>query len=157
MSEMKLALERFYLKDASFESPRSPNVFLEQWQPQMRVDINTKTNNFNDTHTEVALRVTLEASQKASEDDEEAQVAFICEVVYAGIFRVEGGDAGQRRQALGTACPNLLFPYIRESIDSLVVKGGFPAPQVAPVNFDALYAQAVAAEAQQRQGDEVQH
>ncbi len=151
MSDLQLTLERLYLKDSSFESPLSPQVFAGQWQPEMRLDINTKTEPVDETRTEVILRATVEAVQKSDE-----KVAFICEVVQAGVFVVQGGDAQERRRALGTVCPNALFPYIRETIDSMVVKGGFPALQLAPVNFDALYAQALAQETQGAAG-EVKH
>ncbi len=158
MSDLQLSLERMYLKDASFESPQSPRIFTEQWKPQMRLDINTRTENLDEQHAEVVLRATVEASQAGETEEAEERTAFICEVQYAGVFRVVGGDGDTRRRALGTACPNMLFPYVREAIDSLVVKGGFPALQLAPVNFEAVYAQALAQEAQRRaDGEETTH
>ncbi len=138
MTQLKLQLERIYLKDASFESPQSPAVFAENWQPEMRLDINTSTNSLPKDRVEVVLRATVEAQHKT-----EGTVAFICEVQQAGVFLVEGDDVQAKRQALGTVCPNMLFPYVREVMDSMVVKGGFPALQLAPVNFDALFAQAM--------------
>lgn len=145
MAQLQLQLERIYLKDASFESPQSPAVFAESWQPEMRLDINTSTNSLPEDRVEVILRATVEAQHKT-----EGTVAFICEVQQAGVFLVEGDDLDAKRRALGTVCPNMLFPYVREVMDSMVVKGGFPALQLAPVNFDALFAQAM----QQQDGDD---
>jgi len=152
MSQLQLQLERIYLKDASFESPQSPAVFAENWQPEMRLDINTSTNSLPKGRVEVVLRATVEAQHKT-----EGTVAFICEVQQAGVFVGEGEDAQAKRQALGTLCPNMLFPYVREVMDSMVVKGGFPALQLAPVNFDALFAQAMQQQKEQEssgEGDE---
>ncbi len=69
------------------------------------------------------------------------EVAFIVEVQQAGIFLIKGLDDASMSHTLGAFCPNILFPYAREAIDNLVVRGSFPALMLAPVNFDALYAQ----------------
>ena len=134
----QVRVERLYLKDASFESPRSPEVFTQQWQPQMQLDINSQANGVGDNLFEVVLTVTLRAKQDG------AKTAFIIEVQQAGIFRIEGAAAELRQQVLGTICPSTLFPYVRETVDSLAVRGGFPAVHLAPVNFEALYAEALA-------------
>ena len=68
------------------------------------------------------------------------------EVTQSGLFQISGFEDDQLKQLLATMCPNILFPYAREQIDSLMVKGGFPPIQLAPVNFDAVYAQALQAE-----------
>lgn len=135
--QVQMRIERIYVKDASFESPGSPAVFTEQFRPQMQVDINTKVNSLGDNRHEVVLAATVTAKR----DDE--KTAYLIEVQQAGIFVIEGVADAHLRQVLGVICPNTLFPYLRESLDSLVVKGGFPPLQLAPVNFDALYAQAV--------------
>jgi preprotein translocase subunit SecB len=132
-----MRLERIYLKDASFESPRSPQVFGEQWRPEIQVDLNTKASHIDEQRHEVVLRMTIEASTK------EAGTGFIVEVQQAGVFVVEGANPDQLRHVLGVACPTTLFPYVRESVDSLVVKGGFPPLNVAPVNFEMVYAEAM--------------
>lgn len=135
--QVQMRIERIYLKDASFESPGSPAVFTEQFRPQMQVDINTKVNSLGDNRHEVVLAATVTAKR----DDQ--KTAYLIEVQQAGIFVIEGVVDAHLRQVLGVICPNTLFPYLRETLDSLVVKGGFPPLQLAPVNFDALYAQAV--------------
>ena len=138
----QFALQRIYLKDASFESPRSPVVFQEQWNPKINFDIKTRSGKIQDDVFEVVLTLTAEAQM-------EEQTAFLVEVHQAGIFTAkEFGDA-QLEQLLATVCPNILFPYAREAIDNLVVKGSFPALMLAPINFEALYAQQKQAQAAQ--------
>ena len=137
MSQLQLRLDRLYLKDVSFESPATPAVFSRQWQPSFQLDLNTRTETVADNQIEVVLMATLKADLP-----DNAGTAFIVEVQQAGFFSVEGGDEASRRMALGIACPNMLFPYVRAAIDDLVVRGGFPAVQLAPVNFEGLYQQA---------------
>jgi preprotein translocase subunit SecB len=134
---VQMHLERIYLKDASFESPNSPQVFTGKWQPEVKVDINTKASALEANRHEVVLKITVEASV------EDVGIGFIAEVHQAGIFVIEGANVDQRRQVLGIMCPSTLFPYVRESIDSLVVKGGFPPLNIAPVNFEVVYAEAM--------------
>jgi preprotein translocase subunit SecB len=132
----ELMLERFYVKDVSFESPRSPAVFSEPWRPRVQLDLNSRSQRLGDERYEVVLTVTVETR------DESEQTAFIAEVQQAGVFRIRGLEDEQMKRVLATFCPGTLFPYIREAIDSLVIKGGFPALALAPVNFDAIYDQA---------------
>ncbi len=134
--QVQLRVERMYLKDASFESPGSPSIFSEPFRPEIQVDINTRVNSLGDQRHEVVLSTTVTAKR------EENKTAYVVEAHQAGIFVVEGVDDGRLHQVLGIVCPNMLFPYAREALDNLVVKGGFPALQLAPVNFEAIYAQA---------------
>lgn len=138
----QFALQRLYLKDSSFESPRSPLVFQGAWKPKINFDIKTRSTKIQDDVYEVVLVLTAEAKL----DD---QSAFLVEVHQAGIFTCKEFDDEQMVQVLATVCPNILFPYAREVIDSLVVKGSFPALMLAPINFDALYAQQKQAQADQ--------
>ena len=130
-----LGIERIYLRDLSFESPQAPGVFASEWQPQVRIEINSRAGRLGTDRFEVVLTMTLEAKSGES-------TVLVVELQQAGIFRIEGMDEETRRQVLGVACPNMLFPYARETVDSLVVKGTFPPFMLAPVNFDALYAEA---------------
>ena len=139
----QVRLERIYLKDSSFESPGSPEVFTEQWQPEVAVDINTRAERVDGDRFEVVLTATVRTKRGSG------KTAFIVEVQQAALFLVEGLAPELQQQALGTICPATIFPYLRETIDGLVVKGGFPALHLAPVNFEALYAQAVAQQNQQ--------
>ncbi|MFT6152907.1 MAG: preprotein translocase subunit SecB [Bermanella sp.] len=129
-------IQRIYLKDTSFESPNAPEIFRGQWKPQINLDLNTKSNKLADDTYEVVLTLTVTAKN-------EEQTAFLAEVHQAGIFKIEGLEGPALHQAVGAYCPNILFPYAREAIDSLVLKGSFPALMLAPVNFDAIYAQTI--------------
>lgn len=148
MSNGQVRLERLYLKDASFESPRAPAVFGEPWKPEMQLDINSRTNPQDDDRFEVVLTVTLRAQLQ------DGRTAYIIEVQQAGLFHMQGLDDATRHRVIGTICPNTLFPYVRETVDSLAVRGGFPAIALAPVNFDALYAEALK---KRGPGDETTH
>lgn len=130
----QFSLQRIYIKDASFEAPNSPEMFTKTWQPQVNMDLNTQINELEDNHYEVALKVTVTAENAD-------KTAFLAEIVQAGVFYVANFDAEQQGMMLGAMCPNILFPYLRESIDNLVTKGGFPALMLAPINFDAIYQQ----------------
>lgn len=141
--QQQFAMQRIYTKDISFESPSTPNIFKQQYSPKVNVDLNTKTSAIDDQgNFEVILSITLTAKV-------EEETAFLVEVAQAGVFFIKGFAEDQLRRVLGTAAPNILFPYARESIDSLVVKGGFPPVMLAPVNFDALFEQALAQQAAQ--------
>ena len=134
----QFAMQRIYSKDLSFESPATPGVFKKQWQPQVNVDLNTKSDKVDEEgNFEVVLTITITAKM-------EEETAFLVEVQQAGIFFIKGFEGEELRRILGTAAPNILFPYARETIDNLCVKGGFPPIMLAPVNFDALYQHAVA-------------
>lgn len=132
--EPQFSIQRIYIRDASFESPKAPAIFLKEWKPAVNLELNTRQNTIEEGVYEVIL--TVSATAKIDDD-----VAFIAEVQQAGIFMIKGLDADSISHMLGAFCPNLLFPYARETLDSLVVKGSFPALMLSPINFDALYAQ----------------
>ncbi|MFV1872650.1 MAG: protein-export chaperone SecB [Oleiphilus sp.] len=135
-AQANFALQRIYVKDISFESPNSPAVFQKPWKPEVKMDLNTKNTQLGDNHYEVVVSVTLTVTV-------EGMTAYIVEVQQAGIFAMQGIEGGHLAQAINAFCPNLLFPYLRETIDTVVIKGSFPAMMLAPVNFDAIFAQAV--------------
>lgn len=148
--QQQFSMQRIYTKDLSFESPSTPQIFRKQWQPQVSVDLNTKSEVIDDEgNYEVVLTITVTAKV-------EEETAFLIEVQQAGIFFVTGFQPEEIRRILGTAAPNILFPYAREAIDSLCVKGAFPAVMLAPVNFDALYQQALA-QSQSEGASEAKH
>ncbi len=135
--QQQFAMQRIYTKDLSFESPSTPEIFKKQWQPQVNVDLNTKSDKIDEEgNFEVVLTVTITAKV-------EDHTAFLIEVQQAGIFFIKGFEGENLRRLLGTAAPNILFPYARETIDTVCVKGAFPAVMLAPVNFEALYQQAL--------------
>lgn len=134
-NQAQFALQRIYIKDVSFESPKAPEIFREQWQPKVNLEINSSHKKLEEDLYEVVLQVTVTAK------DESDEVVYLTEIQQAGIFLVKGLEPEPLLQTLGAFCPGVLFPYARESIDGLVVKGSFPPLMLAPVNFDAIYAQ----------------
>ncbi|MDW6002723.1 protein-export chaperone SecB [Vibrio mangrovi] len=130
--QQNFAIQRIYLKDVSFEAPSSPVIFQKDWNPNVNLDLDTQNRELGDGIYEVILRLTVTVKN-------EDETAFLCEVQQAGIFSAEKMEAGQLAHCLGAFCPNILFPYARETISSLVVKGTFPQLNLAPVNFDALF------------------
>ena len=130
----QFSLQRIYIRDLSFEATKSPDIFRQDWQPNVNLDLSTRQKALNEDFYEVVL--TLTVTVKNGED-----TAFVAEVQQAGIFLIKGLDASSMSHALGAFCPNILFPYARETLDSMVVRGSFPALMLSPVNFDALYAQ----------------
>ena len=128
----QFALQRIYIKDASFEAPNAPQAFTKEWKPEIKLDLNSGARRLDDNHFEVFIKVTITATN-------EGETAFLVELVQAGLFGMMNIPEQQMKPMLGAMCPNILFPYLRENVDSLVVKGGFPALMLAPINFDALY------------------
>lgn len=135
-AQANFGLQRIYVKDISFESPNAPAIFQKQWKPEVQMDLNTKNTKLSNEHYEVVVSVTLTVTV-------EGMTAYIVEVQQAGIFLVQGLESGHLAQALNAFCPNLLFPYLRETIDTVVIKGSYPAMMLAPINFDAIFAQTV--------------
>jgi len=139
------AIQRIYTKDISFETPNSPEIFRKEWKPELKLDVNVKNKDLGDNLYEVCL--TLTATNKVGDD-----VAFLCEVHQAGIFMISAElEEAQRAQILGAYCPNLLFPYARECVTSLVSRATFPQLNLAPVNFDAIFASHMQQRSQQQQ------
>ena len=132
--QQNFEIHRLYIKDTSFESPNSPGIFQEEWKPEVNIDIQTKSNILEGDAHEVVLTVT--ATAKLGE-----KTAFLVEVQQSGIFALTGFDKDQMGHMLGSFCPNILFPYAREAMSDLTVRGGYPPLYLTPVNFDALYAQ----------------
>lgn len=135
-AEAQFAIQRVYLKDASFETPAGLDAFTRKWEPKVQLDVNTRSEKVGDHSYEVVLNVTLTAAQ-------EEQTLLLIEVQQAGIFSCKGMEEAQLRQILSTRAPEILFPYMRETVDALAVRGSFPAFMLAPMNFDALYQQAL--------------
>lgn len=154
--QAQFALQRIYLKDASFEAPNTPASFTKKWQPEVKMDLNSAGKKIDDDHYEVSVKITLTAKN-------EDETAYLVELVQCGLFVAKNIPEPQLAPMLGAMCPNILFPYLRENIDNLVVKGGFPALMLAPINFDALYqqrvqqAQQAAQEAAGAESDEAKH
>ncbi len=133
-NEPQFAIQRLYVKDLSFEAPQSPHSFLDEWRPELNMDLSTKTNDLGEDNHEVVLTVTVTVKIKE-------KTIFLVEVQQGGIFTIKHFPKDQMRPMLGSFCPNILYPYAREVITDAVVRGGFPQLYLAPVNFDALFEQ----------------
>lgn len=130
----EMQIQRIYVKDVSFEAPNLPHIFQQEWKPQLSFELDTQTNQIGDDTYEVTLHINVQTTLEDSND-----VAFICEVQQAGVFTIKGIEGVQLAHCLAAQCPNVLYPYARELISSLVNRGTFPALNLSPVNFDALF------------------
>ena len=139
MSEenQQFAIQKLYLKDVSFESPNTPQVFTDgEWQPQVNVQLNTVHTSIAQDIYEVVLEITVTAKQNDN-------TAFLVELKQAGIFSLSGFSEESLGGMLGAYCPETLFPFAREAVSELISKGGFPQLLLQPVNFNALYTQQI--------------
>ena len=130
----QLTIQKIYLKDASFEVPGAPQIFQEQGQPQFKLELAQRVQQFAENQYEVVLGVTLTCELND-------KTVFIAEIKQAGIFGLEGFEQDALQAVLGTYCPQALFPYARSSISELVLAGGVPPFVLQPINFDQLYAE----------------
>ncbi|MGX5172706.1 protein-export chaperone SecB [Aliikangiella sp. IMCC44653] len=128
----QFAIQKIYVKDISFEAPNLPEMFSVEYKPEVKMEMNSKSRQVADDHFEVVMTVTLSA-------EIEGKTAFLVEVHQAGLFFIKGFNEQQTHQLLGAAAPEALYPYVREAASSLISKTGFPAIQLAPVNFMGLY------------------
>jgi preprotein translocase subunit SecB len=130
------AIQKIYLKDISFETPSGLEAFTKAWKPNVQQDLNIQVTPVEEGLFEVLLLLTITARI-------DNKVVFLVEVKQGGLFVINGLDGIQLSHAINTLCPQILFPYARETIDSLLTRGGFPPLMLAPINFDAVFAQAV--------------
>lgn len=128
------SIQKIFTKDISYETPNSPDIFTEEWLPTIDFNLGTKMQELQETVFEVSLSVTV--TVKCNDT-----VAYLVKINQGGIFSISGFSEQEKAPMLGSFCPNILFPYAREVVSDLVAKGGFPQLLLAPVNFDALYAQ----------------
>jgi len=130
------AIQKIYLKDISFETPSGLDAFTKAWKPNVQQDLNVQVTPVEEGLFEVLLLLTITARI-------DEKVVFLVEVKQGGLFIINGLEGIQLSHAINTLCPQILFPYARETIDSLLTRGGFPPLMLAPINFDAVFAQAV--------------
>ena len=141
----QFTVEKIYVKDVSFEAPNAPQVFNETGQPQLNMNLNQKVGRLDGDLFEVVLGVTLTCTLNE-------RTVYLAEVAQAGIFGLSGFDDRTLDMMLGTYCPNVLFPYARQSISELISHGGFPPFYLQPINFEGLYAEGLRRRSEQAQG-----
>ncbi|MDQ1121156.1 MULTISPECIES: protein-export chaperone SecB [Pseudoxanthomonas] len=137
-------VEKIYVKDVSFEVPGAPAIYSENIAPELNLNLNQRVQRLAENAFEVILGVTLTC--KAGD-----KTAYVAEVQQAGVFGLAGFDAQTIDALLGTQCPSILFPYVRQLLSDLIQAGGFPPFFLQPINFDGLYAETLRQRAAQGQ------
>jgi preprotein translocase subunit SecB len=127
-------MEKIYVKDLSLEIPHAPKIFLVRDNPQVDIQLHTQASSVEEGQFEVVVMATVTA--KLGE-----QIMFLIEVKQAGIFQIRNVPTDELEPILAVMCPNILFPYLREAVSDVAVRGGFAPVLLNPINFDALYQQ----------------
>ncbi len=149
--EQQFQLQRIFLKDLSYEAPKTPQLFKEQWKPEVNLEVNNTASEIESGIYEVVLKVTV--TVKNGEN-----TAFIAEVAQAGLFLLQGGEGIQKEAILKGVCANILFPYARETISDVVARGTFPQFLLQPINFEAAFAENLRKQQEQaKQGAQPTH
>jgi len=128
----EFTIKKIYIKDVSFETPNTPETFSLEWNPDADVNLRTEVQQLAAGEFEITLSITATVTLGD-------KTAFLAEVQQTGLFVITGLTTEELGPVLGAYCPGMLYPYAREMISDLVVRGGFPPFILAPVNFDALY------------------
>lgn len=131
-NQTKFSILRIYLKDVSFETPNSPAIFTSEYQPDIKFELNSSVKEVDKFIVEVVLTITV--TSKVGD-----KIAFLAEVQQAGLFHMEGFEGDHFQAMIGAYCPHNLYPYAREAISDLVIKGGFPPLLLAPLNFEQIH------------------
>ena len=148
VAEKQLSITKIYVKDFSFESPQSPGVFRTNgWSPKTSLNLRSTHTPVDGDFHEVVLTISVEAKDGD-------KTVFLVEVHQAGLFEVTGHTPDEAGMLFGSFCPNILFPYARESISTMIQKGGFPEFVLQPINFDALYMQSMQQQQEQAASSE---
>ena len=130
--KQQFRIQKVFVKDISFETPRSTEIFTEQaqWNPEVKVQLNTEGKNIKDNLYECTLMITVTVEL-------ESKPAYLVEVHQSGLFSISGFGEGEMGHLLGSYTPGVLFPFAREAVCDMAVKGGFPQLLLDPINFDA--------------------
>ena len=132
--QAQFQLQKLYMKDVSFELPNAPQIFQDDGQVEIKMNLAQRVENLAEGVHEVVLTVTVTANLGE-------KTAYLAEVQQAGIFAISGLNEQATHAAVNTLCPHTLFPYARRAITDLVADGGFPPLVLQPINFDQIYAQ----------------
>jgi preprotein translocase subunit SecB len=138
---MKLELVRVYTKDLSLENPLSPGIFGEEWKPEVDMRMHAGGSRFEGNLLEATLQVNVEARLGG-------RPAMVVEVVVGGLFALGEATDDELARALGVTCPAMLYPYARETVTALSVRGGFPPFIMQPADFEEIWRRQRAAAAE---------
>ena len=139
-----LRIEKIYLKDLSLENPGAPQSFSSQETPQVEVSLRSRGEQIEEAVFECVLTITVTAKHGD-------KTLFLVEAAQGGVFRISGVPLAEIQPVLAIHCPNVLFPYIRETIADAITRAGFPPVHLDPINFESLYQQQLSAMQQQPQ------
>jgi preprotein translocase subunit SecB len=133
-SKQKFIIHKIYIKESSFASKNVPEVFKKEWKPEVTFNMENKTKKLENNLQEIDLAIAFTIKLEGQE---------ICtgKVLMSGIFALEGFTSNQLEQMIISYCPNILYPFIREAIADMISRGGYPQILIAPLNFDAVYAE----------------
>ncbi len=144
-ADAQFSIQKVYVKDISFETPNSPEVFKMEWKPGVDMHMTNEATPMGDNLYDVVLSITITVKI-------EDKTAYLIEINQGGVFFINNIPAEVIDRMLSTVCANILFPFAREAVSDIVTRGGFPQLLLSPVNFDALYAQQQQAEQQPESG-----
>jgi len=136
-NQPSMTLQHVFLKDCSFEAPGALGLDGSEGQPDMNMNLSQRVNQLGENRYEIVLTVTVTARQGE-------KTAFIAEVHYGGVFLLQGFTEQQLPYVVNVHCPNVLYPYARAQISTLISAGGFFSPPLQPINFEAIFAQRMA-------------
>lgn len=139
-------IKKIFVKDVSFESPGTPHIFMREWKPDVGMHLHSQAIRFSPSDYEVTLSATVTVKV-------EEETAFLCEAQMAGVFAIVGLTSEELKLTLGSYAPTILFPYLREVVSDLSVRGGFPQLVLAPVNFDVLFGQQLQRDEEEGDGE----
>jgi preprotein translocase subunit SecB len=135
-------IQRVYLKEASLEQPNSPAILLEQEQPTVDIQLGVNASTVADGIYEVVVTATVQTKLKD-------RTVFLVEASQAGIFEIRNLPPEQMGPIMGIACPQIVYPYLRSNVSDLIQRGGFPPVHLSEINFQAMYEQQQAAQAEE--------
>ena len=133
-------IQRVYLKEGSLEQPNSPAILLEQEQPSVEINLGVNVENVAEGVFEVAVTATV---QTKIQD----RTVFLVECKQAGIFEIRNVPEEQMGSVIGIACPQIVYPYLRGNVADLIQRAGFPPVHLTEINFQSMYEQQQAAQA----------
>jgi preprotein translocase subunit SecB len=145
-NDAQFSIQKVYIKDSSFETPNSPEIFKMEWKPVVDMHMTNEATPIGDNLFDVVLSITLTVKL-------EDKTAYLVEINQAGIFLINNIPEDVVERMLATVCANILFPFAREAVSDIVNRGGFPQLLLSPVNFDALYAQQQQQQAEQSESN----
>ena len=137
-TDPRLSLQRLFIKQSSFDARKSHSILKQKWVPEGNIELKVNHAALDEENSfEVTLHLTFSMQSNK-------RLAYVAEITQAGIFEIANFEKAQQEQLLNAYCPTMLYPFLREALSHMVTQGGFPQMLLAPINFDAMYAQQLA-------------